>query len=96
MKFLTKIVLVIFILFQFSSVIACVINEKNGNKITYAMSDEEEHSKGPKELKSDFIVTDYKLVTPFVETPSTEIQDTYLLKHYIASSSIFLLPPEQV
>lgn len=96
MKFLTKIVLVIFILFQFSSVIACVINEKNGNKITYAMSDEEEHSKGPKELKSDFIVTDYKLVTPFVENPSTEIQDTYLLKHYVTNPSIFLLPPEQV
>ena len=96
MKFFTKIVLGIFILFQFSTIIVCIINSRNETKFTYNITEEEEHSKGTKELKSEFIVTNYKLVTPFVENPSKKVQDTYLLKHYVANSPIFILPPEQV
>lgn len=95
MKFFARIFLAIFILFQFSSIIICLINDRNETKFSYNIT-EEEHSKEVKQLKSEFIVTNNKLFTPFVENPSKKIQDTYLLKHYAANSPVFLVPPELV
>lgn len=96
MKFLTKIVLGIFILFQFSSIIVCIINEKNDTAITYNITEEEEHSKEIKEIKSAFVISKYKLLPLFDEVASIEVFDTYLLKNYVVNPTIFHLPPEQV
>ncbi len=98
MKFFAKILLGIFILFQFSSIIVCLINDRNETKIAINITEEEEHShsKNVKEVKSEFIVTNDRLFTPFFDSPSKKIQDTYLLKNYGANSTIFLVPPEQV
>jgi hypothetical protein len=96
MKFFTKIVLGIFILFQFSTIIVCIINSRNETTFTYNITEEEEHSKGIKEIKSVFVVTKYKLLSLFDGTDSKKVQDTYLLKNYVADPSIFILPPEQV
>ncbi|MBP9849935.1 MAG: hypothetical protein KBC58_10905 [Flavobacterium sp.] len=96
MKFFTKIVLVIFILFQFSSIIVCVINERNDTKFTFNITEEEEHSKEVKVIKSAFVISKYKLLPLFDEATSLQIQDTYLLKQYAVNPTIFHLPPEQV
>ncbi|MGH2664897.1 hypothetical protein [Flavobacterium sp.] len=98
MKFLTKIVLAIFILFQFSSIIVCVINERSKTNFTYNITEEEEHShsKQIKEVKSEFVVHNNKLNILFDEMPSKKVHDYYLLKHYVANATIFLPPPEQV
>ncbi len=96
MKFFTKIVLGIFILFQFSTIIVCIINSRNETTFTYNITEEEEHSKEVKEIKSAFVISKYKLLSLFDEMPSKEVHDTYLLKHYAVNSTIFLLPPEQV
>ncbi|TGD56949.1 hypothetical protein [Flavobacterium humi] len=98
MKFLTRIVLGIFILFQFSSVIVCVINERSKTNFAYTITEEEEHShsKQVKEVKSEFVVLNHKLIIPFDEMPSKKVHDYYLLKHYVTNPTIFLLPPEQV
>jgi|GEM_PF-4437730 len=96
MKFLTKIVLGIFILFQFSSIIVCIINEKNETVFTYNITEEEEHSKEVKVVKSAFVISKYKLLSLFDEVTSQKVHDTYLLKNYTTNSTIFLLPPEQV
>ncbi|MES2811938.1 MAG: hypothetical protein V4670_05645 [Bacteroidota bacterium] len=96
MKFFTKIVLGVFILFQFSTIIVCIINERNDTAFTYNITEEEEHSKEVKEIKSAFVISKYKLLPLYDEVTSLEVHDTYLLKHYAVNSTIFLLPPEQV
>ncbi len=96
MKFFTKIVLVIFILFQFSSVIICIINEKNESKFSYTITEEEEQHKNTKQIVSEFIVENEGFGDLFVEIFSKEIPDFYLLKNYRVNSCIDLLPPEQV
>jgi len=96
MKFLTKIVLGVFILFQFSTIIVCIINSRNETTFTYNITEEEEHSKETKEIKSVFVINNYKLLPLFDEKPSKKVHDYYLLKHYVANSTIFLPPPEEV
>jgi hypothetical protein len=96
MKFFTRLVLAIFILFQFSTIIICVINARNESNIAINITEEEEHSKHIKEVKSVFVVSNYKLLPLFDETLKRKVHDNYLLKKYIADVSIFLLPPEQV
>ncbi len=96
MKFFTKIVLVIFILFQFSSVIICIINEKNESKFSYTITEEEEQHKNTKQIVSEFIVENEGFGDLFVEIFSKEIPHFYLLKKYRVNSCIDLLPPEQV
>lgn len=96
MKFFTKIVLAIFILFQFSSVIICIINEKNESKFSYTITEEEEQHKNTKQIISEFIVENENFGHLLVEGASNEIPDFYLLKNYRVNSYIDLLPPEQV
>lgn len=73
-----------------------MINEKNDTAFTYNITEEEEHSKTIKEIKSAFVISKYKLLPLFDEVTSLEVQDTYLLKNYTTNPTIFLLPPEQV
>lgn len=96
MKFFTKIVLAVFILFQFSTVIVCIINEKNDAKFSYTITEEEEHHKNTKQIISEFIVENENFGHFFSETVSKEISDFYLLKNYRVNTNIDLLPPEQV
>lgn len=100
MKYISSILLVLFLSFQFSSSIIYVI--ENGNNTTFSIYDQEEdnenpkESKGNKELKSDFIEnSNYD----FAYTPnnqSSKIDVIYLISDYKASTTISILPPEQV
>lgn len=96
MKFFTKIVLAVFILFQFSTVIVCVINEKNDAKFSYTITEEEEHHKNTKQIISEYIIENENFGNFFAEGLSKKIPDFYLLKNYRVNSYIDLLPPEQV
>lgn len=96
MKFFAKIFLGIFILFQFSTIIICVINDRNKTNITINITEEEEHAKEIKVVKSEFVVMSNKLSASFIDNSSQKAQDTYLLKNYAANATIFLVPPEQV
>lgn len=97
MKFFAKIVLAVFIFFQFSSVIVCIINEKNDTKISYLITEEEEeHHQKTKQIISEYIIGHENFGNLFAEALSKEIPDFYLLKNYRVNTYIDLLPPEQV
>jgi hypothetical protein len=96
MKFFAKIVLVFFMLFQFSSVIVCVINEKNSSAIAFNLTEEEEHQKVTKQIKTE-VVFEKNLYDQFiVEENLTNNFDFYLLKDYSSTFKSFYSPPEQV
>ena len=85
MKFFTKIVLGIFILFQFSTIIVCIINSRSETTFTYNITEEEEHSKGgTKQVKSEFVVSKYKLLSLFDELPAKTVRSKLV---YISSSA---------
>lgn len=96
MKFFTKIVLAVFILFQFSTIIVCVINEKNDAKFSYTITEEEEHHQKTKQIISEYIIGHENFGDLFAESLLKEIPDFYLLKNYRVNKHIDLLPPEQV
>ncbi|EPE9899725.1 hypothetical protein ACSN7Q_000850 [Flavobacterium psychrophilum] len=96
MKFFTRLILPVFILFQFSTIIICVVNARNESKITLNITEEEDCSKDVKEIKAVFVVDSYKLLPVFDEVPKKKVHDYYLLKKYMADATIFLLPPKQV
>ncbi len=97
MKFFAKILLAIFILFQFSTIIMYVINERNKTNISITVTEEEEESvKEVKMVKEVFQIVMEKTVIMDLESSTPLALDTYLLKKYFATATIFLLPPEQV
>lgn len=99
MKFFAKILLGIFILFQFSSIIVYVVKERNKTNISLSITEEEEEEENAKEIKmvqTEFVICSEKLYASIFEKTTQEAQDTYLLKKYFASATIFLVPPEQV
>lgn len=96
MKFLIKIVIAFFILFQFSSVIICLINEKNDSAIACNINEEEEQQKFTKQIKTE-IVFEKNIYNHFIveESPKNTF-DFYLLKEYSSTLQSFFSPPEQV
>lgn len=97
MKFFAKILLGIFILFQFSSIIVYVVKERNKTNISLSITEEEEeNAKEIKMVQTEFVICSEKLYASIFEKTTQEAQDTYLLKKYFASATIFLVPPEQV
>lgn len=97
MKFFAKILLGIFILFQFSSIIVYVVKERNKTNISLSITEEEEENgKEIKMVQTEFVICSEKLYASIFEKTTQEAQDTYLLKKYFASATIFLVPPEQV
>ncbi|WP_136668494.1 hypothetical protein [Flavobacterium sp. H122] len=96
MKFFAKIVLAFFMLFQFSSVIICVINEKNNSAIAFNITEEEEHQKVTKQLKSEVVFGKNIYDEFIVENSQKNNFDFYLLKDYSSALNPFFSPPEQV
>ena len=96
MKFFTKIVLGIFLLFQFSTIIVCIINEKNDTAFTYNITEEEEHQKNTKEVKAE-VVFEKNVFHDFIIKETTQDNfEVYLLKDYASDPLLFFPPPEQV
>ncbi|MFC4817790.1 MULTISPECIES: hypothetical protein [unclassified Flavobacterium] len=96
MKFFTKIVLVVFILFQFSSIVVCIINEKNDAAFTFNITEEEEQHKNTKEVKAE-VVFEKNVFQDFIFKETTQNNfEEYLLKDYSSDSLSFFPPPEQV
>jgi len=103
MKFLTKIVLVLFLTFQFlPAIIAMVDNEKSA-KISFVLLDDEEESskdskenKELKEFKTEFLEAESNFDFVYFTASNKLVKDNYLLKNYHSKTSLPLLPPEQV
>lgn len=96
MKFFTKIVLGVFILFQFSTIIVCIINEKNGTSFAYNITEEEEHQKTAKQVKAE-VVFEKNVFQDFIINETTQDNfEEYLLKDYSSDPLLFFPPPEQV
>jgi hypothetical protein len=85
---------------QFSASIICLIEKSNGVSISiYDQDEEEENSKDTKdtkEIKSDFISNTNLDFTFLSYKKSLKIDTFYLISEYKASTSIIILPPEQV
>jgi hypothetical protein len=96
MKFLVKIVIAFFILFQFSTVIICVINEKNDSAIAYNITEEEENQKLTKQIKTEVVFEKSLYNQFFVEETLNNNFEFYLLKEYSSTLKSFYSPPEQV
>ena len=96
MKFLIKIVIAFFILFQFSSVIICLINEKNDADITYNINEEEEQQQLTKEIKTEVVFERNSYDHFIVEETYNNTFYFYLLKEYSSTLQSFFSPPEQV
>jgi hypothetical protein len=96
MKFFTKIVLGIFILFQFSTIIVCIINEKSGTSFTYNITEEEEHQKNTKEVKAEIVIGKNVFHDFMIKETTQDNFEVYLLKDYSSDPLLFFPPPEQV
>jgi hypothetical protein len=98
MKFLTKILLLFFVLFQFSTTILSFVENGNKSKISIVLLDEDssKETKEIKELKTEFIVSQSNEF--FVKTSFKEKDKNYyyLLTDYISEHNLFLPPPELV
>jgi len=100
MKFLTRIILVFFIFFQFSSSIIYLIETDKKTKITMVLDEEEnskEESKEIKEFKTEFLAQRIAIsLFSFDFNSNEDNHHYYLLKDYTSKSNLFLPPPEQV
>ena len=96
MKFFTKIVLGIFLLFQFSTIIVCIINEKSGTSFTYNITEEEEHQKNTKEVKAEIVIGKNVFNDFMIKETTQDNFEVYLLKDYSSDPLLFFPPPEQV
>jgi hypothetical protein len=96
MKFFARIVLGIFILFQFSSVIVWVINEKTNSSFAYNITEEEEHQKNTKQVKAE-VVFERSVFQDFMFNETAQDNfEVYLIKDYASDPLLFFPPPEQV
>ena len=99
MKFFTRIILVYFIFFQFSSSILILINSDKGDKFTMNILDEDEQSKEiekNKELKFEYIYVATNDFIFFIKETTSKVSKPYLLKEYSTFSTQFIPPPELV
>ena len=96
MKFFTKIVLAVFILFQFSSMILYVINERNETTIAFNITEEEEHHKHTKNNFAEVVFEKSMLFDFMFQNNTSDAFDFYLLKDYSLIILAFFPPPEQI
>jgi hypothetical protein len=96
MKFLTKILLLFFVLFQFSATIISFVENGNNSKVSIVLFDEDssKETKEIKELRAEFILSnsnEFYLKTNFNQVNKNFY---YLLTDYISEYILFLPPPE--
>jgi hypothetical protein len=92
MKFATKMVLLMFVLFISTPTIVSVIKKNIDTSYFYSMSEEE---LSHKEIKADFKEHTYHFVDLSGETSSLILFEN-LSKHDNVAATIFIPPPEQV
>ncbi|WP_309641355.1 hypothetical protein [Flavobacterium sp.] len=93
MKFIAKLLLILFITFLSTPTIVSLIEKKTDTSCFYSTSEEEQiHKEVKAELKLE---PEYTLVT-FPITTSSLILSENLSKHDHIASKIFIPPPEQV
>ena len=95
MKFFAKIVLGIFILFQFSSIIVWVINEKTNSTFAYNITEEEEHQKNTKQVKAEVVLERGVFQDFMFDETAQDNFEVYLIKDYSSDPLLFFPPPEQ-
>jgi hypothetical protein len=99
MKFLTRILLLLFVFFQFSSSIIYLIETESETKISIVFEEEEnskEESKEVKDFKTEFIYEKKFDTLLNFEEISTVDNHNYIMKESTLKSTLFLPPPEQV
>lgn len=100
MKYLSTLLLVLFLSFQFSTSIICFIENCNDVNIGIYDQDEEEEnskeSKENKELKSDFIENSNFDFAFLLNNKSSKVDAFYLISEYKVATTITILPPKQV
>ncbi|MGG7034063.1 MAG: hypothetical protein ACI7YS_02575 [Flavobacterium sp.] len=93
MKFVAKILLIIFVAFLSTPTIVSLIEKKTDTSYFYSMSEEEKESH--KDFKTEFIFHSPFELTVFSNPVSNLILSKNLLKHNTVSTTIFIPPPEQ-
>lgn len=102
MKILSRIVLFLFISFQFAPSVLSLIDKEKGSKISLLLLDEDEEedtskeTKEVKEIKTEFVsfTNQIEFITTQLTTPKTF--DFYLINKYSSFVSQILFPPELV
>jgi len=92
MKFVTGLVLAMFVLFISTPTIVSVIKKSVDTSYFYSMSEEEQ---AHKEIKADFKVDSYQFVDLSGRTSGLILFEN-LSKHDNVAATIFIPPPEQV
>ncbi len=92
MKFVTRLVLLMFVLFISTPTIVSVIKKNVDTSYFYSMSEEE---LAHKEIKADFTEHTYHFVDLSGQTSGLILFEN-LSKHDNVASTIFIPPPEQV
>jgi hypothetical protein len=91
-KFLIKIILVLFLYVQIAPTLVCLIdNEKH---CSISLTDEDENSKEEKEFKVEFIFNEVKSHFVFNNEISNKISNDYLIKDYKIYTSVNIIPPK--
>ena len=93
MKFIVKIMLIIFIAFLSTPTIVSLIEDKADTSYFYSTAEEEQPHK---DFKAEFVFYNPIEVVFFSNPTSSLILSKNLLKHDNLSASIFIPPPEQV
>ena len=100
MKLLIKLIVLVFVLFQFSSTIIYLIENEKDKDFSIDLVDEDQGSskeiKEVKKFKNDFIANNSRFNNFYLLKSSIKIQSFYLLKDYKISSSIIIPPPKEV
>lgn len=94
MKFVVKILLVVFLVFLSTPTIVSLIEKSTDTSFFFDLSEEEEESQ--KEFKADFkFYSDIEFVTFSVSTSNLILSED-ITKHDNIAATIFVTPPEQV
>ncbi len=100
MKFISSIFILLFVTFQFSTTILYFVG--NCDEVFVAVYDQEEEdenskeTKDSKELKSEFLVNKNTNFSFAENLKTSKIIPFYLINKYKVSTTITILPPEQV
>ena len=96
MKFVVKVVLVMFMTFLVTPTVVVMIKKDVDTSMIYSMSEEEQHSNSVKELKAELKINDSIVFSNYKASSSSLIISQHTLKYDNAASTIFSPPPEQV
>ena len=96
MKFVVKIVLIVFLVFLSTPTIVSLIEKSTDTSFFFDLSEEEEEEESQKEFKADFKFYSALEFVDFSIDTSNLILSESLSKHDNISATIFVTPPEQV